>query len=229
MPDDNEKKGFILYSTYCEPVKQLTDEQAGRLFKAILADQSGEELPLLQAEDRTAYNFIKAQMKLDAAKYDKRVQANRQNGLKGGRPPKPNETEDNPKNPMGYSETEEKPPEPPPPTPEKKGRAAKDYTPAFEELWKLYPKKDNKWGAFLKYQARLKRFTHEQIVHAVTAYLEREAKKSEYPRYVVYLETFISSDKANFTQFLEVPTQAQAAQKQDSDQDWADFFNGGRQ
>jgi len=229
MPEVYEKIGFVLYSTYYGPVNALTDEQAGRLFKAILADQSGKELPPMEAEDRTAYNFIKAQMNLDAAKYDRRVQANRQNGTKGGRPPKPKETEDNPKNPMGFEETEEKPPEPAAPTPEKKGRSQKDYTPEFEELWKLYPKKDNKWSAFLKYQARLKKFTHEQLVHAVTAYLEREKKKSSYPQYVVYLETLISSDKANFTQFLEVPTAAQAAQQKDSDDDWAAFFNGGKQ
>jgi len=230
MPEDG-KKGFVLYSTYYGPVSALTDEQAGRLFKAILADVSGEELPSLEAADRTAFSFIKAQMEFDAAKYEKRVRANRQNGTRGGRPPKNRETEEtheNPNNPMGYEEPKPEPPAPPPPpAPEKTGR--KEYTPEFEELWKLYPNKDDKWNGFIKYQARRKKYSHQQLLSAVVAYLERKKKDRDYPKYIKQLQTFFSSDMADFTQYLGAAARPQQQeQRQDSAEDWETYFNGGK-
>lgn len=90
------KENFLLYKDYKPNVDILSDEQAGKLFKAIFAYVEDRTLP--QFKDgmlRMAFEFIKNQLERDLEKYKETVEKNRINGAKGGRPKK----EENPKNP----------------------------------------------------------------------------------------------------------------------------------
>lgn len=89
-----EKEGFVIYKRFYEPVKILSDEQLGKLFRAIFEYQiSGNEN--VENDIRIAFEFFKNQFALDNQKYQKIVERNRENGKKGGRP------KQNPKNPVG--------------------------------------------------------------------------------------------------------------------------------
>lgn len=44
-----EKKSFVLYLEYGEYFAELTDEQAGKVIKAIYAFEQGQELPEMTA------------------------------------------------------------------------------------------------------------------------------------------------------------------------------------
>ncbi len=104
MEEVAQRTSFVLHLDTLAVLDELTDEQAGQFIKAIYLHRKGVEFsvdPLMKA---LLVPFI-AQMKRDDEKYTKKVNANRNNGLKGGRP-KANETKGNP---VGFSETQHKP------------------------------------------------------------------------------------------------------------------------
>lgn len=81
-----KKKSFILYCDYLEHIQKLEDDEAGKLFKAILryaAEGTTTELP---GASGMAFSFIKSQMERDDADYVAKCEKLRKNGAKGGRP-----------------------------------------------------------------------------------------------------------------------------------------------
>ena len=87
------KKSFILHLDSIEVLEQLTDEQAGQLFKAIRDYHLGIDPQLDFALNMVFFPF-RNQFKRDLEKYEKKCEVNRENGKKGGRNPKPKETEE---------------------------------------------------------------------------------------------------------------------------------------
>lgn len=89
------KKSFILHIDSLSILDDLTDEQAGMLFKAIKAYQKNEDIELDQLI-KIAFSPFKNQFARDEQSYESVVERNRINGLKGGRPKnqeKPKETQ----------------------------------------------------------------------------------------------------------------------------------------
>lgn len=86
------KTGFILHFDSLSILDELSNEQAGILFKAIKDYSLGVE-PELDFAMRMAFIPFKNQFKRDDKKYDNVVERNRNNGAKGGRPKKPKETQ----------------------------------------------------------------------------------------------------------------------------------------
>ncbi len=105
-----ERKSFLLYKEWGEPVNFLSDAQAGRLLKEIFAfGESGRE-PAFEddAALRMISSFIFAQFHRDAEAYEAKCAANRANGKKGGRP----KTQENPTKPNKTERFSEKPRKP---------------------------------------------------------------------------------------------------------------------
>lgn len=104
MGKSEDKKSFQLYNDYIDHFSLMSDEEAGKLIKAVFCyvnDLPCEELaglPLM------AFSFIRSQLKRDSDKYDARCEINRRNGKLGGRPKKV-QTEE-PKKPDGMEETQ---------------------------------------------------------------------------------------------------------------------------
>ena len=101
-------KSFIIHKDSLLILEELTDEQAGKLFKAISNYQNGIETDL-DFGLRMAFAPFKNQFIRDLEKYNEKCERNKSNGNKGGRPKKDvenTETQTNPKNPVGYFETE---------------------------------------------------------------------------------------------------------------------------
>lgn len=92
---DTTKKSFVLYLDYAEHLDQLTDAECGQLLRAIFAHEDPErpEPTYLRGATAMAYSFIKAQLDRDREEYEKKCEKNRKNGLKGGRPTKPKESQ----------------------------------------------------------------------------------------------------------------------------------------
>jgi hypothetical protein len=87
------KTGFILHLDSLSVLDELTNEQAGILFKAIRDYNSGKE-PELDFAMRMAFIPFKNQFERDLEKYNNTCERNRNNGSKGGRPKKPTETQE---------------------------------------------------------------------------------------------------------------------------------------
>lgn len=101
----NKKSSFILYANYYDILKDLSFEDKGILFDAILCYQATGEILTLPDNLKIAFNFIKNQFDLDDKKYNEFSEKQKTNGLKGGRPKK-EETQKNPKNPTVFLETQ---------------------------------------------------------------------------------------------------------------------------
>ena len=95
------KKSFILYLDSADIFEQLTDKEAGKLIKAVLFYVHTGEKPELPRILNMAFIPIYQALHRDLEKWRKQVEANRENGKAGGRPPK-KKTQKNPKNPSGY-------------------------------------------------------------------------------------------------------------------------------
>jgi hypothetical protein len=97
----SDKKSFILYTDTLSVLDELTNEQAGILFKAIKDFQNGIE-PDLDFGLKMAFLPLKNQFIRDSEKWDTIKQVRKNAGLKGGRPPKA-------KKANGYFDNQNKP------------------------------------------------------------------------------------------------------------------------
>lgn len=83
----NTKKGFIVYFDLEEQTKDFTDEQRGKLFRAMFAYASrGEEIEIDDPGVKLAFGFLKVTLREDAKRYEEKCRKNAENGAKGGRP-----------------------------------------------------------------------------------------------------------------------------------------------
>lgn len=89
----DERKGFVVYGDLADTLSELSDEEAGVLFKAMMAYFTGGDEPDLPRELRFAFIPVRQQMDRDREKYERKCEKNRENGRLGGRPKKPNKTE----------------------------------------------------------------------------------------------------------------------------------------
>jgi hypothetical protein len=102
-------KNIIIYESHFELMEGLTDEQAGILIKAIGLFRLGKEPNITDKLVLGIFMVIKRDFIIQSENYEKKVKANQENGKKGGRPSKPNVTEDNLQNPMGLLKTQPNP------------------------------------------------------------------------------------------------------------------------
>jgi len=100
---------IIIYKSHFELIKDLTDEQSGKLIKAIGLCSEGVMPEIDDLLVKGIFISIRRDFDLQSENYQKKVKANRENGSKGGRPYKPKVTEVNPNNPMGLLVTQHNP------------------------------------------------------------------------------------------------------------------------
>ena len=101
-----EKKSFQLYHDMSAIVNVMTDEQAGKLLKAILEYVNGQEPEINDPVALVAFQPVRQSLDRDHQAYINISNRNRENGKKGGRPKK---TQKNPENPVGYLGNPEEP------------------------------------------------------------------------------------------------------------------------
>lgn len=65
-----KKKSFVLYNDYQQHIERLTDEQAGKLFKAIFDYVNTGTIALLEGQADMAFSFIALQLDRDVEKYE---------------------------------------------------------------------------------------------------------------------------------------------------------------
>jgi hypothetical protein len=100
-------KNLIIYKSHWELIEQLSVEQVGNLMKGIAKFCKDEEVTFTDPLLTGIWLMMKRDFVIQSENYSKKVNANRENGKKGGRPSKANVTEHNPQNPMGYLVTQQ--------------------------------------------------------------------------------------------------------------------------
>ena len=118
MDNTSRRPSFLIYKSFYKPIKNLSNEDKGKLFTAIFEHQTqdfdGSE-QVIEPQIEMAFEFFKNQFELDNKKWEKRVEAQRANGKKGGRPKNsvednaPDEKPNEPKETHGYLNNPTKP------------------------------------------------------------------------------------------------------------------------
>lgn len=79
---------FKMKARHYEAFAAVSDEQAGKAIKAALAYLNTGELSQLDGVEALLFGVLKPDIDESVAAYQKRCEANRENGKLGGRPPK---------------------------------------------------------------------------------------------------------------------------------------------
>ena len=80
------KNSFVVYHNYRDVLEDLTDDQVGKLFRAMLDYEIDRVEPQFSGVLNVAFKFIKKDLDINLTKYDNICERNRQNGQKGGAP-----------------------------------------------------------------------------------------------------------------------------------------------
>jgi hypothetical protein len=81
-------ENLLIYGSIFDALDDLTNEEAGVLFKALNAFRKGEEVEFEDRYLKGLWKGIKPNLDNVKANYDNKVKANQENGKKGGRPKK---------------------------------------------------------------------------------------------------------------------------------------------
>jgi len=101
-----QRTSFLFYLSWRTQINDMNDDELRRFINNLINWHEGEEIELPTREDRFIWNGVLPGLESNSDKYETQANANRENGKKGGRPRKSKETQDNPNNPMGFSETQ---------------------------------------------------------------------------------------------------------------------------
>ena len=82
----NQKASFLLYHDQYAPISHLSNEQKGILLDACFKYNLKESFKIADPIVEMAFSFFKQTFIRNNAKYQKRIEQNRKNGMKGGRP-----------------------------------------------------------------------------------------------------------------------------------------------
>lgn len=200
-----KKDSFVLYTEYMEQVELLSMDQRGILLTAIFAYVSDTELPDMDGITKMAFAFIKSRIDKDTEKYAKTIEKRKEAGKLGGRP-KANgssEKQEKAKKANGFSEKQNNP------VYDNDNvnvnvNVLKDktYTCAFEALWKAYPRKKEKAGAYKCYKARLADgFSEDELETAVKRYADECQRQKTEQKYIKLAATFLGPSTP-FTDYL---------------------------
>lgn len=191
-----EKKSFILYTDMRESVETLTDEDAGKLFKLILAYEGGDEV-LPTGIAGTAFSFIRPTLDRDRRAYERRCEANKENGAKGGRPRKI----------VQQQETEDK-------------------TDLFDEFWRAYPRHDAKQTAVRAFRKVSEKLLRETILPDLEKRRGSEQWTKDNGAYIPHAATYLNQQRWQ-DQIIKSKTKTrnnQYEQRDVTDEDFSDMF-----
>ena len=76
---------FKCFHSYKEKCKKLTDQELGRLFRALMTFSETGTAPDLTGRESIAFDFIADEIARDEAKYAETCRKNAENGAKGGK------------------------------------------------------------------------------------------------------------------------------------------------
>lgn len=175
------KESFLIYKSFYEPIKALSDEQIGRLFRSLF-DYQISNTDCRDSDILMAFLFFKNQFVLDEKKYEKIVERNRNNGSKGGRPK-------NPDNPMGSKKADKE---------KEKGNDNEKEKEQIEEIYNSYPtrcvvggRSTGKSGKTKdKIKTLLKTITPDKLIDTIKWYVE-DCKKTN--TYMMNFSTFLNN------------------------------------
>ena len=104
-----EQKGFLCYNSWLKALEPYGDAEKGRIWTTLLEYSNGLAIDgHSSGNERFILPMLLYQIDRDAEKREQFAEKQRENGKKGGRPPKPKETQQNPENPTQTKKAKDK-------------------------------------------------------------------------------------------------------------------------
>jgi len=219
---DVDRQSFIIYKNFYEPIKHLNNTDLGKLFRAIFEYNLAEKNVngyVVPPEVKIPFEFFRNQFNLDEAKWMKRVNASRENGMKGGRPPQPRE-------PTGFPDNQDEPRKGDTVTDTVTGTGTETENETEKDLKEIQKKSFDVWWIYWKsliwkhegkkqkaweYYQQLK-FTPEQITESTRKYLESKRAVNQYH---MAAEGFLNPKQKQVQYYLEYKPQPKPSIEQD--------------
>jgi hypothetical protein len=101
------RSSFVFYKDWMIAIRDLPDDIRLDIYESIIEYATTGSIRGLRPMANIAFNFVKTTIDRDTERYMSIAERNKDNGIKGGRPKK--KTQKNPKNPVGYLETQRNP------------------------------------------------------------------------------------------------------------------------
>lgn len=182
---DTIRDSFILYAAQGEAVERLSDTEAGKLLKGLYRyARLGEECGNISPTADLVWLFLRGQLDRDAQKYAEKVERNRENGGKGGRPRKTVENSQ-PDNAGDNSKATHKP---------RARQGQDDGAEGFAAFWDAYPRKVGRAEAVKAFAARIAEgFSPEELTTAAKNYSADCEKNRTEERYIKHARTFLGA------------------------------------
>lgn len=143
------KESFLIYKSFYEPIKSMSNENLGALFRSIFEYQL-EKKPCNNADVKMAFDFFVNQFRLDDEKYQKTCEARKMAGSEGGKKRVANQANATFAKQIKQKEANQADNE----NEKENGKEnVKEYSSEFLELWKYYQTeiKGDKRKAFNSY------------------------------------------------------------------------------
>lgn len=205
----SKKKSFIMFLDRKEEINMLTDEQSGKLFKAIFEYvDSGAEPDFSELALAILFSIFKSQIDANTEKYAKVCERRSENQKKRWEKQREmqhgtkdtnvyndiqqytkstetvTETENNKEETVAEQEPETKP-----------AKKKQDFSAEFDEVWNLYPKKQGKKQAGKAYEkARKAGVEKETIINGIQAYCENIREKNIDQKYIKHGSTWFNQE-----------------------------------
>jgi hypothetical protein len=97
--EKNKQNAFMFYLSWSKQIEMLTAEETKSFIQNLIRYHKDEELIFSSKLEEMLFTSIEISLETNKSKYQVKVETNRENGKKGGRP----KTQNNPKKQNGYS------------------------------------------------------------------------------------------------------------------------------
>ena len=182
---------FCAYHSYLKSMRNLSDAECGRLFRALLQYSAGDKSINLQGRESIAFDFITEQIDRDQAAYNEKCERNRENARKRSQTNvsdgKRSVTVADKKEKEKEKEKEKNTPLIPP-----RGEGG-GVEAAFQKFWSVYPKKRNKADALKAFRSVIKSgVSLDALLSAVEAQRKTPQWTKDGGQYIPYPATWLN-------------------------------------
>ena len=197
----NKKKSFLLHIDSLDILDDLTNGQAGVLFKAIKAYQKDEEFDL-DSIVKIAFSPFKNQFARDNEKYEKLCEKNRLIAINRHKNKSTSGTSGNDTKPTVTKSTDNKNKKDSDNDSDSNIKDLSVITDGFEHWWNLYPtaRRKNKKGCLVKFKSKCKGMNEDQIIDLINLIsndIDKRVKEIEDIKYLPMTEPYLNQERWN--------------------------------
>lgn len=180
--------GFICHDDYLQKTAKLTDEEVGRLFRALMRYHATGDADEVDGRESIAFDFIREDIDRTEAAYKAKCEKNRNNRLSAL-----NNERQQSSTTVNVRAQKEKEKEKEKENKKENDLRAREEAERFDRFWMAYPRKENKQKALAAY---LKLHPDETTLAAMLAAIERQKASDQWQedggRYIPHPTTWLN-------------------------------------